>query len=186
MNYNFDLSNPFAEPAPFNLEAIQGVPQQQQGAGMVDALRALGLNAGGEGDQTELLRSMIQQWAQQMEAQRAADAEALAQTPRPQEFAEARRYGKDPYRAAISDVEAQRARGGTPSIDAFKAMNRIPELSPEEILASQGNTAMNQWMSLRGQQGGGGGGAGINPEELRRLNTARAASSYFAPQGRYV
>jgi hypothetical protein len=129
---------------------------------------------------------MMERWAEQMAANRAA-------APRPDEVygaqARANRYEQDPYRAAQSDMEAARARGGTPNIDAFKAMNRIPELSPEEILASQGNTATNQWMSMRGQpQGGvaGGGAPGINPDELRRLNAARASQSYNLPQGRYV
>jgi hypothetical protein len=182
MNYNFDFSNLFAEPVPFNLEAVQ--PQRSPRL----AERALGMNTGDGGDQSELLRNMMAEWARQMEAARAQEASLFAQTPRPEEYARARRYAQDPYRAAQSEMEAARAKGQTPSIDAFKAMNRIPELTPEEIMASQGNTALNQWISLRGQQGGGGGtpGGGVNPEELRRLNAARSSSSYYLPPGRYV
>lgn len=184
MNNNFDVSNQFAQPTPFNLEAVQQVPPQAapQNTNVIDALRALGLNTGGGEDTNALLRMMIDRWAQQMAA-------ARANTPRPAEEymaqARAKRYAQDPVGAAISDQNAEMATHS--GIDWFKRTNRVPELSPEEIMASQGNTAANQWMSLRGQQGGGGGGAAsINPEELRRLNAARASSSYYVPQGRYV
>jgi hypothetical protein len=186
--YNFDYSNLFAEPMPFNLEAMQNVPQRStQDPSVTNALRALGVGGDQQGDQNEMLRNMMAQWAQQMEANRAARAAELAQTPRPQEYAQAARYRQDPVGAAIADQNAQVASHS--GLDWFKQANRIPELTPEEIMASQGNTAANQWMSMRGQpQGGvaGGGAPGINPDELRRLNAARASQSYNLPSGRYV
>jgi hypothetical protein len=188
MNYNFNLSNPFAEPVPFNLEAIQGTPQRaQQGSessSVIDALRALGMNAGGGGDQSELLRNMMAEWARQMEANRAQEAQLYAQTPRPEEYVRARRYGRDPVGAKISERAAELASHS--GLDWFKQANNIPELTPEEILASQGNTARNQWISQRGQGGTPAAGGGINPEELRRLNAVRRSNSYYTSPGRYV
>lgn len=161
MNYNFDFSNPFAEPVPFNLEAVQ----PPQGGPRLDALRALGMNTGGEGDQSELLRNMMAEWARQMEAARAQEASLYAQTPRPEEYVRARRYGKDPYRAAQSDVEAQRARDyGT--LSNYKAMNQIPELTPAAKIAVQGPSAVNQWAQLGAYQG-------IDPAEVARLTINR-------------
>jgi hypothetical protein len=184
-DYNFDYSNLFAEPTPFNLEAIQAVPQRAPvNPEVTNALRALGVGGDQQGDQNELLRNMMAQWAQQMEAARAARAAEVAQTPRPQEYAQAARYRQDPVGAAIADQNAQSASHS--GLDWFKQANRIPELTPEEIMASQGNTAANQWMSMRGQPQGGQQQAGFNPDELRRLNAARASQSYNLPSGRYV
>jgi hypothetical protein len=165
MNYNFNLSNPFAEPVPFNLEAVQGVPQRgPQDSNVLEALRALGMNRT-EGDQSELLRNMMAEWARQMEANRAQEASLYAQTPRPEEYVRARRYGKDPYRAAQSDVEAQRARDyGT--LSNYKAMNQIPELTPAAKIAVQGPSAVNQWAQLGAYQG-------IDPAEVARLTVNR-------------
>lgn len=48
-----------------------------------------------------------------------------------------------------------------------------PQMSPEATLASQGNTAANQWAQLGAYQG-------IDPERLRQLNAAKARSYYGA------
>jgi hypothetical protein len=167
MNYNFDFSNLFAEPVPFNLEAVP----PQRGSERLDALRALGMNTGDGGDQTELLRNMMAEWARQMEANRAQEAALYAQTPRPEEYARARRYGKDPYRAAQSDVEAQRASDyGT--LANYKAMNARnaaagPGLSAAQI-AMQGPSAVNQWAQLGAYKD-----FGVNPAEVKALTQNR-------------
>ena len=176
MDYNFNLSNPFAEPAPFNLEAPQGVPPQMAPQGgpanssLLDALRALGINQGG-GDPTEMWRAMMQMWAQQMEAQREQRAQEIAQTPRPQEFVEARRYYKDPYRAAQSAADAQRA-SDYANISNYKAMNAAnaalgPGLSAAQI-GMQGPSAVNQWAQLGAYKD-----FGIDPSEVARMTVNR-------------
>jgi hypothetical protein len=168
-----NMSNQFSEPMAFNLQP------QQQGPDIQAALRLLGGGGGAPYDANGQLMQFIKFLGEQMalnrstqQAQRQAELEA---TPRPAEqygeYAKAQRYRKDPYKAAISDVEAQRARGGTPSIDAYKAANKIPELTPAARLASQnvrssgrpgGGSALSQW-ALRG------GVEGIDAGEYRRM-----------------
>jgi ribosomal protein S30 len=74
------------------------------------------------------------------------------------------------YKEAVSDMDAARARGETPNIDAFKRRNAIPELSAEAKFAVQGGSAANQWAQL-------GAYAGIDPKEVARLTPKRRKPS---------
>jgi hypothetical protein len=76
---------------------------------------------------------------------------------------------KDPrhaYKDAVSEMDAARARGETPNIDAFKRRNAIPELTPEAKFAVQGGSAANQWAQL-------GAYEGIDSQEVKRLTPKR-------------
>ena len=74
---------------------------------------------------------------------------------------------QDPVRLAQEQRQAELdtspwAKGGL-----FEGRRAADRMSPAAILASQGNTAENQWAQL-------GANKNIDPEELKRLNAAQA------------
>jgi hypothetical protein len=105
---------------------------------------------------------------EQIEAMARQEAETQQQaieTYSPMQQAVARRYYEDPYRAAQSDVEAQKVRDYG-SLAGYKAMNQMPELTPAAKIAVQGPSATNQWAQLGAYQG-------IDPAEVKRLTVNR-------------
>jgi hypothetical protein len=105
---------------------------------------------------------------EQIEALAMQEAETQRQAIQaysPQAQAEARRFMKDPYHAATSAAEAQRAWDyGT--LSNYKALNQMPELTPAAKIAVQGPSAVNQWAQLGAYQG-------IDPAEVKRLTVNR-------------
>jgi hypothetical protein len=149
-------------------------------------------NVGGYGGdeaglQRRRLEAMVDLWReglaakQAMQVRPAEEYEAQAKAQDPVRFAEQRRAASlaDPFGA-----------GGY-----FEGRRAADLMTPEEIMASQGPTAANQWASLRGPLTGeqkqnlqGPGGVKVaaqrqagefDPEELRRLNEQyRARRTY--------
>jgi hypothetical protein len=135
-------------------------------------------SAEGGGDQRRKLELMADLWRQGLEAQQAAQV-------RPAEEYEAQAKAQDPVKFAQQRREAGLAdpfgAGGY-----FEGRRAADIMTPEEIMASQGGTAANQWASMRqplteeqkqNLQGPGGvkvaaqrGAGEFDPEELRRLN----------------
>ena len=80
---------------------------------------------------------------------------------------QAQAQAQDPVRFAQEQRQAELdtspwAKGGL-----FEGRRAADTMSPEAILASQGNNATNQWAQL-------GANKNIDPEELKRLNAAQA------------
>jgi hypothetical protein len=158
------------------------------GAGNLGA----GGRGGGEGggDQRKKLEAMVDMWREQLAAEQAMKGpEAVRKNL--QSLAE---Y-QDPVRLARERQEASLAAPFGPG-GYFEGRRAADIMTPEEIMASQGRTAANQWASLRqplteGQkqnlQGPGGvkvaaqrGAGEFDPEELRRLNEQyRARRTYM-------
>lgn len=119
-----------------------------------------GRGAGAESDekskQRELLANM---WREQLAAEQERkgpeavrkNLQSYAEYQDPVRFAEQRRA------ASLADPFGP---GGY-----FEGRRAADLYTPEAILASQGNTAENQWAQR-------GGAKGIDPEELKRLNAA--------------
>lgn len=112
----------------------------------------------GGGDQRRKLELMADLWRQGLEAQQAAQV-------RPAEAYEAQARAADPVRFAQQQYQARQAQDPWGPGGQFEGRRAADLYTPEAILASQGNTAENQWAQL-------GGAKGINPEELKRLNAA--------------
>jgi hypothetical protein len=73
------------------------------------------------------------------------------------------RYAEDP----VGWLNKMRSAPGYEWTNPQGAFYGRPQMSPEAVLASQGNTAANQWAQL-------GAYKEINPDVLRQLNRSRA------------
>jgi len=85
--------------------------------------------------------------------------EQVAKQPTIEEAYAAKRQAQDP----VGWANKMRSIPGYEWNNPAGAFYNKPQLSPEAVLASQGNTAGNQWARQ-------GGAKGIDPEELKRLN----------------
>jgi hypothetical protein len=111
---------------------------------------------------------------EQIEALAMQEAETQRQAIQayaPQAQAEARRYMKDPYKAAVSAADAQRA-SDYANLSNYKAMNAAnaaagPGLSAAQI-AMQGPSAVNQWAQLGAYKD-----FGVDPSEVARMTVNR-------------
>jgi hypothetical protein len=142
---------------------------------------------GGEdgGDQRRKLELIANLWREGLAAKQAAprqNLQALAEYEDPVGFAQRRRE------AALADPFGQ---GGY-----FEGRRAADIMTPEEIMASQGRTAGNQWASMRqpltpeqkqNLQGPGGvkvaaqrGAGEFDPEELKRLNAQYVANRTYS------
>ena len=108
--------------------------------------------------QTEILRAMMQQWA---------DPENRMIRPREAFMAE-REGAIGPERMAQENYAARLASDPWAAGGLLEGRTARETMSPEAILASQGNNAMNQW-AQRGAM------KGINTEDLARFNRQAAA-----------
>ena len=107
--------------------------------------------------QDEILRAMMQQWA-----------DPANRMIRPREaFMAEREAAIGPERTAQENYQARLASDPWAAGGLFEGRRAADRLSPEAILASQGNNAMNQWA----QQGAM---RGIDQDELRRFNKQAA------------
>jgi hypothetical protein len=150
-----------------------------------------GYGQGGGGEESGLARRrlelMTDLWRQGLEAQQKAQV-------RPAEEYEAQAKAQDPVKFAEQRRAASLADPFGPG-GYFEGRRAADIMTPEEIMASQGPTAANQWASLRGPltaeqkqnlQGPSGvkvaaqrGAGEFDPEELRRLNEQyRARRTY--------
>jgi hypothetical protein len=144
--------------------------------------------AEGAGVQRRRLELMADIWRQQLEAQQAAQV-------RPAEEYEAQAKAQDPVKFAQQQYQARLASDPWAAGGQFAGKSAADIMTPEEIMASQGSTAANQWASMRQPLTGeqkqnlqGPGGVKVaaqrqagefDPEELRRLNEQyRARRTY--------
>ena len=80
---------------------------------------------------------------------------------------QAQAQAQDPVRYAQQQRQAELETSPWAKGGLFEGRRAADRMSPEAILASQGNTAENQWAQL-------GANKNIDPEELQRLNAAQA------------
>jgi hypothetical protein len=119
--------------------------------------------AGGQGSNEQL-----KMWIDFLREQQAND---IRQNPAKQLQAyQAQAQAQDPVRFAQENYQARLATDPWGPGGQFAGHTAAETMSPEAILASQGNNAMNQWAQR-------GAVKGIDPEELKRLN-ASAAGRY--------
>lgn len=122
-------------------------------------LTQYGGGGGGGGDMEMLLRNLMERWRP---TETPSELEhTKKQLANPEEYAR-RQYMAQQYAAPFAE-------GG-----AFQGRRAADVMSPEQILASQGNTAANQWAQM-------GGVKNINPATLQDLNAKIArqrAGSY--------
>ena len=107
--------------------------------------------------QDEILRAMMQQWA---------NPENRMIRPR-EAFMAQREAAIGPERTAQENYQARLASDPWAAGGLFEGRRAADRLSPEAILASQGNTAANQW-AQRGAM------KGVNMEDLARFNKQAA------------
>lgn len=125
-------------------------------------------NSFGEGDFGRLLMQLLAQGGLQQDS--AAD------------FIRAKAETRDPVGWAIKQGEAGNiTRNANPWGEggAFEGRRAADVMTPEEIMASQGNTAANQWASKRAGITPAQKQAGeFDPDQLRQLNAMRQRSYY--------
>lgn len=121
---------------------------------------------GGGGDFGQLLMQLLAQGQQDSAA----------------DFIRAKAETRDPVGWAIKQGEAANiARNANPWGEggAFEGRRAADVMTPEEIMASQGRTAANQWASKRAGITPAQKSAGeFDPEQLRQLNAMRQRSYY--------
>jgi hypothetical protein len=167
-----DLSNQFADPMD-----LLGSLFQPQGGGTAPSgaipLEAAGGTLGrGGNDQTQMLQGLRDLYLEQLPFAR----EQLAKQPTVQEYYTAKAQAQDPVAWEQKQREARLARDPWGPGGQFAGRRAADLYTPEEILATQGNTAENQIKSLRKPITEEQRSAGeFDPEELRRLNQQYAA-----------
>jgi FKBP-type peptidyl-prolyl cis-trans isomerase 2 len=142
-------------------------------------------DGGGRGDQTQRLQMLADLWGQQL-------AQKQAMQIRPEEAYEAEARAYDPVGYAQRQREARLATDPWGPGGQFEGRRAADLYTPEEILATQGNTAQNQIMSMRKplsqEQAAGLQGkvesqrapGEFDPEELRRLNEQYTAMRTYS------
>ena len=157
-----DLSNQFADP----MDLLGSMFQPSQGGGTAPSgaipLAAAGgaLGGGGRGgnDQTQMLQALRDLYQEQLPFAR----EQLAKQPTVKEAYAAKAEAADPVAWAAKQHEARLARDPWGPGGLFEGRG-ASQMSPEAVLASQGNNAMNQWAQR-------GAVEGIDPKELEKFN----------------